>query len=513
MTSKPSRGSRFRLRLKKGQVRLLRILGYPLFAVAVFGVSLFFSLPLERIKERLERELSQESGPALPSSGGFGIGLGMDVSIGQLKLHLLPLGAEALEITLHQRRPTTAKGASEPDAAHLKPMFIEGVTISAPISTMLGWQRAANLEVQALGGSFEGSGAVSPDGVSGRADLSHLELARAPILAQYLPLPVVGSLSGDADLKVPARNLNLGLRSPRNMALVPPLEFSKATGLIEVKLDQAVLGDGKAKLVVPGDPFLSQGVTFPRLSLGNFSGRVVVERGRATLNDVHTRSADVEIWIEGYIELRDPLSLSELRLYLRFQPSAALVHREATIELLNNAMSVGKRSDGSIGFAITGTLANPRSLPAKEPPDGISARPGSLGQVGREAAPSLRPTLPQVPPRPAQLPSVLQPVAPPPSSTVAPPPVPPPPVPAAVPPPPPPTPPPASTPPAPLPTPSVAAAPPASAPPPPQNHGDDDSAGADRPVHGRPGAPAPPPEEGTDRQGTPPDNPNPAQPE
>jgi type II secretion system protein N len=394
MKNKPSR-SRFRLRLKKSQARLLRILGYPVFAISVFMLSLYLSLPIDRIKERLERELSQEPGPPSPGSGGLGIGLGMDVVIGNLDLHVLPIGASASDITLRPRKHATPLEAEGEKAAKPKPMFIDDITVRVPLSTLLGTQQAVDLEVQALGGTLSAFGGTGADGAALRIDLARLGLTRAPILNQFLPLPVVGVLSGTIDVKVPARKptaIGKDAAPKRPNAGPPPLDYSKAAGLIEVKLAQGQIGDGKAKLTVPGDPFLSQGLTFPRLSLGDFAGRVVIDRGRATLADVHTKSADCEIWIEGYIELRDPLPASEMRLYLRFQPTPTLIKREPTIEILNNAMAIGKRGDGSLGFSITGTFGLPRSRPSKEPPEGISARPGSLGQVGKDVGPPLRPT-------------------------------------------------------------------------------------------------------------------------
>jgi type II secretion system protein N len=451
MSQKP-RSSRFRLRLKKSQARLLRLLGYPIFAFSVFLLSLYVSLPLDRIKERLERELSQEPGPPPPGSGGLGIGIGMDVVIGELDLHVLPIGASARDITL---RPRTKPGVVETEgekAAKPKPMFIDDVTVHLPMSMLLGSELALNLDVQALGGTLSSFGAVGAEsGAVMRLDLARLGLTRAPILNQFLPLPVVGVLSGLIDVKVPPRKPTvIGGREPpkRPSNAPPPLDYSKATGLIEVKLAQGVLGDGKAKLTVPGDAFLSQGLTFPRISLGDFSGRVVIDRGRATLADVHTKSDDAEIWIEGYIDLRDPVQTSEMRLYLRFQPSQTLIKREPTIEILNNAMSAGKRSDGSLGFAITGSFSSPRSRPSKEPPEGIS-RPGSLGQVGKDVGPSLKPGSPPSPGvAPPSVPSTV--IAPSPAPYV-PTPLPPPPPPASSPPPPvaapPPTPPPVMTPP------------------------------------------------------------------
>lgn len=452
------RPGRFRLRLKKGQARLLRILGFPLFGFAVFVLSLYLSLPLERIKDRLERELSQEPGPPVPGSGGLGIGLGMDVSIGQLGLHVIPIGASLSEITLRPRRPQS--GDSDAEAKPPKPMFIEDVTVYLPLMTFLSGGQGLDLAVQAIGGTFEASGSTGSEGMALKVDLAHLGLGRAPILAQLLPLPITGNLSGQIDLKVPARKPPAagGPPPPRGRAGgggAPPPDFSKATGLVEIKLEQAVLGDGKAKLVVPGDPFLSQGLTFPRLTIGNIGGRVVIEHGRASFSDIHSRSADAEIWLEGYIDLHDPLPQSELKLYLRFLPSAALIKREPTIEILNNAMSAGKRPDGALGFAITGTFGVPRSRPAKEPPEGVSARPGSLGQVGKDSSPSLRPGVglspppaaPMVVPPAAVLPpsqpsNFVPPVVPPPPSQTPPPSPAPTPSPAAAPPPPPPSPPP-----------------------------------------------------------------------
>ena len=382
-------------RLKKGQARALRIVGYPLFALCVFLASFYYSLPLDRIKDRLQRELSQDSGPPAPGSGAWGIGLGMDVTIGDIGLNLLPVGASAADGTL---RPRPARGASpEPDAQkRSKAMLVESLRLRAPVLALLFGDRVLGVDVQALGGTVTADGGLVSDGAILKAELDKLTLARAPILAQFVPLPVLGVLSGSADIKVPVRKPEKESVSRRGTGgpLAVALDYSKTAGLIEIHIEQGVLGDGKAKLSVPGDPFLSQGLTFPKLALGNVTGRIVFDRGRATLSDVRSQSADADIALEGYIELRDPLPLSELRLYLRFRPSPALIKREPTMEILTNAMAVGKRSDGALGFSLTGTMATPRSRPSREPPDGVSIRSGSLGAVGKDASPPIQPAAP-----------------------------------------------------------------------------------------------------------------------
>ena len=90
---------------------------------------------------------------------------------------------------------------------------------------------------------------------------------------------------------------------------------------------------------MPNDPFLSAGVTFPRIKLGKLSGQIVIEKGRARFEGVRVHSADGDATLEGYVELHDPIGMSQMHAYLKFRPSEALVKREATIELMTNAMA------------------------------------------------------------------------------------------------------------------------------------------------------------------------------
>ena len=103
-------------------------------------------------------------------------------------------------------------------------------------------------------------------------------------------------------------------------------------------------------------------LTFPRLRLGTIRAQVIMEKGKARLEGFHVQSPDGEAWLDGNVELRDPLGQSTMHGYLRFKPSEALAKREPTVELLNNSMSAAKRSDGFIGF---------RAIPAD--PAGLDA--------------------------------------------------------------------------------------------------------------------------------------------
>ena len=74
-------------RLRKTN-RVVTVLMYTAFGLLTFFVSVSLSLPVDKIKDRIERELSQEPGPPQTATGSFGIGSGMDVSIGELEVNV-----------------------------------------------------------------------------------------------------------------------------------------------------------------------------------------------------------------------------------------------------------------------------------------------------------------------------------------------------------------------------------------------------------------------------------------
>ena len=411
-------------RLRKTN-RVVTVLLYAIFGLLTFFVSLTLSLPLDKIKDRLERELSQEPGPPQTASGSFGIGSGMDVSIGELDVHVLQPGFSATDVRLKPRKPLSGPPAGDAAAAkNLRPILIDRMDARIhPLDAALG-TKSGRLLVEAFGGELTSEFSMGDDGVSVDADLHDVILVRLSSLAQLLPLPMLGTLGMKLRFKGPNQRPVPPPRGSIAPLVVPPtrLDLQKALGDIDIRLLAAQLGDGKAKLVVPGDAFLSQGLTFPRLRLGDVIGKITIERGRASIVDFHSKSPDVELWIDGYLDLRDPLPLSEAHLYVRFKPSPQLVSREPTMEIVVSSQSQGKRTDGAIGFSIVGALNNPRARASKEPPEGVALRAGTLSQVSPTAQPSLVPgsrfsSLPSVPrpvpSEPTQAPPSPPPVTPP----------------------------------------------------------------------------------------------------
>src|SRR4029077_4083681 len=155
---------------------------------------------------------------------------------------------------------------------------------------------------------------------------------------------------------------------------------------------------------------------------------VVIEKGTGKLKGVEAKSPDIEIALEGDVQLRDPAANSIINMYLRFKPSDAFLKSAATLQtLLQMAGAAGRRPDGSYGVRISGRFGAPMGALSPTSPLGGAAPPPprSGGRPGIAPAPSYVPPPPAaVPPATGEAPQV--PPSPPPPDQAPPPPPPPP---------------------------------------------------------------------------------------
>ncbi len=382
--------------------RPLEIAGYGAAALLIAVLTLYSSLSRERIKDALETSMSGE-----PMSGQA-LALGMDTAIGEVGVTLFSgPGLELKDVVLRSR----------PFNANEKPsrVVIDRVVVHFGLWGLITGHPSYSFHGDAFGGTVKGTLGFDPKLM--KIDVRVVKLALAdllPLAGSAVQLPTVGTLSGSAQLELPR-----GL-------------LADAKGSIEVSISDGVVGDGKAKLVIPSDPMLSQGLTFPRIRIGQVDGKITLLGGKAQLTDWRLHSADADAAVEGTVELRDPWVLSQLRGYLRFKVSDALVKRESTIELLTNALAgTARRSDGWFGFQLAGSLGAPALVPSTTGPGlephvpadrqraAIAAPPPPVAIV--EAHPAEAAPPPIVAPEPAAAAPAAAPIVPPPAALVPPP--------------------------------------------------------------------------------------------
>jgi type II secretion system protein N len=386
------------------RLRRLGKLGIALgFGLLVFAVVFYLTLPYGRFKDLLAAQLSSYGYELEAREAGPSLGLGMTMR----------------DISLVSRPSGTGKPTR---------ILIERATVSTSLFSYLFGTKALGVSASVFGGSVQTNVKIGKSNTSVESKVTEIDLAELPWIKSQINLPASGRFDAKLDLQT---------REGR---------FSESKGSLSWECTACALGDGKAKLMVASSPLLAEGLGLPKIRLGDFTGRIAIDKGVGRLQNVQFKSQDLEATVEGEIHLAQPVASSQVDIYVRFKLSDNLLRSSEKLRtIMDLTAQMGKRPDGFLGFRLTGSFQHMGSVQwlktspfvnAAQPPPGKPAHKG--------------PAMPQPPPRPA---------APPPPAPFPPLPLSPPP-----PPPPPPTPPPKDAAP---PVPAPPAPPPAPAPPPP----------------------------------------------
>src|SRR5580698_2574050 len=287
-----------------------------LFGLGVFVAALYFSFPSERAKEvairtAAARDLDLEIGSASPAFG-FGV---------------------IFSNILVRTRPTSGKPTR---------FTIESARLSVSPWSLLSSVKTTTVALQAFGGRIEirQTGAADKKGpFELHVRARDVKMSELPGVREAINLPLSGTAKIDLHLTSPSGKL------------------AEANGEITFSCDDCLVGDGKTPLKVAGNPFLSGGLTLPKLRLDDLGGHVAIDKGVAKLQEVGAKSRDVELALEGEVTLRDPLASSTVNAYLRFKLTDAFLKQAGAVQtMLQMAGAQGKRPDGFYGVRLGGRL-------------------------------------------------------------------------------------------------------------------------------------------------------------
>jgi type II secretion system protein N len=332
-----------------GLRRLRRIGGTAGFGLAVFAVAFVFSFPFERIKDLAVAYAAAQNLDV--EIGGAGPTWGLGVAFSEVKV---------------QTRPADGKKPSR--------FLVESASVRvSPLAQLLG-RFAFSVDAETMGGEIDAD--IDSSRAKGivKIETRKISMAELPGVREAINLPLAGSLDLLVDMTFP-QNKN-----------------AESGGAVSWKCAACALGDGKEKLKVAGNPLLAEGISLPRIRLGDFRGRITFEKGLGKLQAVQAKSPDGELMIEGEVRLADPVRFSSLDLYVRFKMSDALLKSSDKLKLLLQfAESAGKRPDGHFGFRLTGTMAKlgPMQWMKTSPFTGGAA--GARPPAGRSSAATARP--------------------------------------------------------------------------------------------------------------------------
>ena len=402
------------------------------FGLCVFAIVFYVSLPYARFKDFLASKAAGFGYEMEAKHAGPSLGLGMTLK--EVSLVSQPSGGG---------KPTR--------------ILIDKAKLGISFLSYLLGTKSYSVSAHVFAGDVDVKVKMGKNDSTVQTHAAEIDLAEIPWVKNAINLPLSGKFDGKLELGLPKQRL------------------SEAKGTLTWACAACALGDGKAKLVIASNPMLAEGLGLPKIRLGDFSGKVVIDKGVGRLQNVQFKSQDIEATVEGEIHLAQPIATSHFDLYVRFKLSDSLLRSSEKLRtIMDLTAQMGKRPDGFIGFRAAGSFQNmstvqwlktspfaSTSVPAKPAPP-VRPVPGAP-PAPPPAAPAPQPGMPPAPgpapppAPPAAPPIVAQDPAPPPAS-------PPPPAPTTEPPPPP----------APAPAPAPAIPPPptaAGSPPPPPTHG------------------------------------------
>ena len=330
------------------------------FGLFVFFLVLFLTLPYGRLKDYLVALAEQQGYDVEVKSQGPALGLGI-----------------RLKDVIVATRPS---GGGKPTRIAIPVAKVRWSLLGA-----LAGRKTFQVSANVFGGDLDVESSRSKTESALHVSATAIDLSELPWVKAAINLPLFGKLEMKLDEKMP------GLRA------------AATVGSLTWTCSACALGDGKAKLIIRDNPLLAEGLGLPKIRLGDFVGRVAIDKGVGRLQGVQSKSPDGELFVEGEIKLNDSLASSSLDLYVRFKLSDALLKSSEKLRtIMEIAAAGGKRPDGLYGFRISGPL-NHLGAPVwtKTSPFGAPAsgpKPLAAKAAAAPAAPTPAPAPPPPPP-------------------------------------------------------------------------------------------------------------------
>ncbi|MGE3262800.1 MAG: type II secretion system protein GspN [Bacteriovoracia bacterium] len=171
------------------------------------------------------------------------------------------------------------------------------------------------------------------------------------------------SLGSNTDVSLQVENLDLASFTPLSQAGID-LKGVLTSLITDLSLEGQRLSKGDGTIRAAGknivlDPAsLQLPVALPILDLGPLEIQAKLLRGKLLLEKVQLGgpTKDLELRVEGNIQLAEPVNYSRLDLRLRLKPSDRLLRALPTLQSMLDSLAA-KRSDGFYGMKLAGSIA------------------------------------------------------------------------------------------------------------------------------------------------------------
>lgn len=297
--------------------------GYSAFFLVCFAVFALVGFPYDRLRTFLQQEITRVLPP--PTPGGAPTRL----SIGDMG-PTWTLGIGLADVVIEQDPPQPGR---MPVA-----ITLDKVTIHPSFLSFLWGRAKVGFDASVGEGSIDGTFATSGPEWNVDAELDEVDLAKLG-LGGVLGMPMAGSVSG-------------------NVELTSTEEPTASEGALELHGEGLVLGDGKAKVPVPG---MGQGLTVEAIKAGKLEAKVAIHQGIAAIEKFEMTGEDIVFHAGGSVRLGRPFERSRVDVTIDAKFTDAYKnrndHTRAAFQLLegNPLLKRATSADGTMRFALSGT--------------------------------------------------------------------------------------------------------------------------------------------------------------
>jgi type II secretion system protein N len=332
--------------------RLKRIapkVGYPLFYLLALVVSLSWTFPYDKLKERIVTTFNagQRNSPSP-----------QELQIEELDSSWIT-GVKAKGVKLIAPSADPSKGPTE--------IRIDEARARISVLSLLVGNKDVSFRIDAFDGTIKGS--FEDSGKERNVDITFdaVDMSKIDAIAANVGFPLDGKLFGTLKLQLPEG------------------KASKGNGAVNLEIRDMFAGNAKELTVkTPLGPF-----TLPRLKVGNFAVTGDAKDGILKLTKIGASGGDVDVTGDGRVQLREVATDAHLEVSLKFKINDGYRNKNDKTKMLFGApggkdkpmlemdprMAKSKTADGYYGLKIGGTLARPDPQPAA----GGAASPGFGG--------------------------------------------------------------------------------------------------------------------------------------
>jgi len=274
------------------------IVGYSAFGLFALVAGVLLTFPYDALSERVRLEAD--------NAGYF-------LRIGSLGPGLLAVRAKNIDAS---KKAAEADGEKAPE-----PLRIDAISIGPTL-----FPPGLGVSVKALDGTVK-LGLSGLSTVHVKVDAEDLDLSKGNVKG-FSGIDLGGTVGLHVDLSIPKASVGSGEPEP---------DLGQASGTITLEAKNLVVNGGSVNVPIPQYGPEPTPIDLPKIAFGDITGKIKIEKGAGTVDELHVKSADMEMQGSGTLKFAKRLEYCEpnVEVRMKFDPEF-----QKRLGLLGSALSM-----------------------------------------------------------------------------------------------------------------------------------------------------------------------------